>query len=316
MTDEARVDQSRSDETESDEQMHDEALLRGDGGLERLWTGAVWSEGPLWIPAEGGLRWSDVPNDRILQWDSATGETSVHREGVEFTNGRLLDADGSVVQCSHGLRRLERERPDGTVEELVSSWDGGRLNSPNDVAVAPDGSYWFTDPDYGIRQPAEGHPGEREYEKRWVFRWSAEDGLTPVVTDIVQPNGIAFSPDGATVYVTDTAMSLEDGPGHWIRAYDVVDRGAGARDGRLFAVIEHGLPDGIAVDERGRVWSSAGDGVHVFAPDGAELLFVPVPEVVANVCFGGPDGTDLFIAATTSLYRLRTRSRAAGAFPA
>ncbi|MWV48746.1 SMP-30/gluconolactonase/LRE family protein [Rathayibacter sp. VKM Ac-2803] len=293
--------------------MTEETLLHGDGTLERLATGAVWSEGPLWMPAERRLRWSDIPNDRILQWDSATGETSVHREGVEFTNGRLLDADGSVVQCSHGRRRLERERPDGTLEELVASWDGGRLNSPNDVAQAPDGSYWFTDPDYGISQPREGHPGELEYGARWVFRWSAADGLSPVITDIVQPNGIAFSPDGGTVYVTDTARANDDGPGHGIRAYDVVDRGAGAREGRLFTDLDRGVPDGITVDEAGRVWSSAGDGVHVFTPDGAEVLFVPVPEVVSNVCFGGSDGSDLFLTATTSLYRLRTRTRAAGA---
>lgn len=291
--------------------MTDATLLQGDGALERLGTGAVWSEGPLWIPSDGCLRWSDIPNDRILQWDGATGDTSVHRDGVEFTNGRLLDADGSVVQCSHGRRRLERERPDGTLEELVAEWRGNRLNSPNDVALAPDGSYWFTDPDYGIRQPSEGHPGRREYDGRWVFRWTPEEGISPVVIDVVQPNGIAFSPDGGTVYVTDTAKGLDDGPGHWIRAYDVVDRGVGARGGRLFATIDHGLPDGIAIDEQGRVWSSAGDGVHVFAPDGAEVLFVPVPEVVANLCFGGPDGTDLFITATTSLYRVRTRTRGA-----
>jgi len=290
--------------------MTDEALLRDDALVEPLGTGAGWSEGPLWLPAEGRVRWSDIPHDRILQWDAATGATSVHRDGVEYTNGRLLDTDGSVVQCSHGRRRLEREHPDGTVEEIVSTWQGRRFNSPNDVALAPDGSLWFTDPDYGIRQPSEGHPGEPEYGARWVFRWSPGDGVAPVVTDIVQPNGIAFSPDGATVYVTDTAIGLDDGPGHWIRAYDVVDGGAGARDGRLFAVVDVGLPDGIAVDEQGRVWSSAGDGVHVFGVDGAELLFVPVPEPVANLCFGGVDGTDLFIAATTSLYRLRTRTRA------
>ena len=277
--------------------------------IDRLATGGIWTEGPLWIPADRTVRWSDIPNDRILQWDADTGETSVHRQGVEFTNGRALDADGSVIQCSHGRRRLERESPDGTVEGIVSHWGDARLNSPNDVAIAADGSYWFTDPDYGIVQPNEGHPGDREYGRRFVFRWSADDGLTPVITDIDQPNGIAFSPDGGTVYVTDTAAGLGDGPGHWIRAYDV--RGAGAERGRLFAVIDEGLPDGIAVDERGRVWSSAGDGVHVFEPDGTEIRFIPVPEVVSNVCFGGDDGSDLFLTATTSLYRLRTSTRAA-----
>jgi len=287
----------------------DQDLLTPGAELERLATGATWSEGPLWLPDERAVRWSDIPGDRILRWDAGTGSMSVHRTDVEFTNGRALDRDGSVVQCSHGRRRLEREAPDGTVTEIVSHWGEHRLNSPNDVAVAPDGSYWFTDPHYGIVQPHEGHPGEHEYGDCRVFRWSESDGLISVIDDIDQPNGIAFSPDGHTVYVTDTAAGLGDGPGHWIRAYDI--DGATARRGRHFACIDVGLPDGIAVDAEGRVWSSAGDGVHVFAPSGSELLFVPVPEVVANLTFGGDDGSDLFIAATTSLYRLRTTTRGA-----
>ena len=287
-----------------------ESLIVPGTSLERLASGATWSEGPLWMPHERAVRWSDIPGDRILRWDAATGSVSVHRDGVEFTNGRTLDPDGSVVQCSHGRRRLEREAPDGSLTEIVGMWGEHRLNSPNDVAVAPDGSYWFTDPDYGIVQPDEGHPGVREYGDCRVFRWSARDGLTPVIDDIDRPNGIAFSPNGRTVYVTDTAASLGDGPGHWIRAYDV--EGAEASGGRHFASIETGVPDGIAVDVDGRVWSSAGDGIHVFSPDGHEVLVVPVPEVVANVCFGGDDGTDLFITATTSLYRLRTSTTGAG----
>lgn len=276
--------------------------------IERLATGSTWTEGPLWIPGEGALRWSDIPGDRILRWDAATAEVSVHRSEVEFTNGRMLDRDGSVVQCSHGRRRLEREMPDGTVVEIVSHWGEHRLNSPNDVALAPDGSYWFTDPDYGITQPREGHPGIREYGSCHVFRWSEVDGLTSVIDDMDRPNGIAFSPDGGTVYVTDTAGQNE-GPGRWIRTYDV--SGSRASDGRLFARIEIGAPDGIAVDVEGRVWSSAGDGIHVFSPDGTELLFIAVPEVVSNLCFGGDDGTELFITATTGLYRIRTSTRAA-----
>jgi gluconolactonase len=284
-------------------------LIGSTSALDKLGTGATWSEGPLWIPAERAVRWSDIPGNRILRWDATTGEVSVHRDDVEFTNGRALDRDGTVVQCSHGRRRLERERADGTVTAIADHWGPHRLNSPNDVAIAADGSYWFTDPDYGIRQPHEGHPGEREYGDCRVFRWDPEAGLTAVIDDIVRPNGIAFSPDGAVVYVTDTAAGLNDGPGHWIRAYDTA--GASVTGGRHFATIDAGLPDGIAVDIEGRVWSSAADGVHVFDPEGAEEVFVPVPEVVGNLCFGGDDGTELFIAATTSLYRLRTNTRGA-----
>ncbi|GAB3633130.1 SMP-30/gluconolactonase/LRE family protein [Microbacterium shaanxiense] len=284
-------------------------LLPDGSAVERLATGATWSEGPLWIPDERVLRWSDIPGNRIMRWDAATSAVSVHRSDVEFTNGRMLDRDGSVVQCSHGRRRLERELPDGTVVEIVGRWGVHRLNSPNDVALAPDGSYWFTDPDYGITQPREGHPGIREYGECHVFRWSDADGLTSVIDDMDRPNGIAFSPDGGVVYVTDTGPELGARRDHRIRAYDV--DGARATNGRRFAAIEVGLPDGITVDVEGRVWSSAGDGVHVFSPDGTKLAFIPVPEVVANVCFGGPDGRDLFITATTSLYRVRTATRAA-----
>ncbi|GAA4773247.1 SMP-30/gluconolactonase/LRE family protein [Microbacterium gilvum] len=268
---------------------------------EHLWTGAVWSEGPLWMPAENAVRWSDIPGDRILRWDAATGETTEHRAGVEFTNGRALDRDGTVVQCSHGRRRLEREGADGALASIADAYAGVRLNSPNDVAVAPDGAYWFTDPDYGITQPREGHPGEREYGACGVFR--VRDGEEPlaVILDLDRPNGIAFSPDGRTLYVTDTGAEPA------IHAYDVV--GEGVANGRFFAAPGEGVPDGIAVDVEGRVWSSAGDGVHVYAPDGGEVAFAPVPEVVANVCFGGTGGDELFIAATTSLYRVRTATR-------
>ncbi len=283
-------------------------LVPSGAAIERLATGSTWAEGPLWIPDESVVRWSDIPGDRILRWDAATSEVSVHRDAVEFTNGRMLDQDGSVVQCSHGRRRLERELPDGTVTEIVSHWGEHRLNSPNDVALAPDGSYWFTDPDYGITQPREGHPGIREYGACHVFRWSEVDGLTSVIDDMDRPNGIAFSPDGSTVYVTDTGPELGARRDR-IRAYDV--NGAQVSAGRKFAAIEVGLPDGIAVDVDGRVWSSAGDGVHVFSPGGMEVLFIPVPEVVANLCFGGSDGAELFITATTSLYRIRTSTTAA-----
>lgn len=288
-------------------------LLPHGSAVERLATGATWSEGPLWIPDEGGLRWSDIPGNRIMRWDAATSEVSVHRSDVEFTNGRMLDRDGSVVQCSHGRRRLERELLDGTVTEIVSHWGEHRLNSPNDVALATDGAYWFTDPDYGITQPREGHPGIREYGGCRVFRSSDADGLTSVIDDMDRPNGIAFSPDGGIVYVTDTGPELGARRDHRIRAYDV--DGTRATNGRRFAAIETGVPDGIAVDVEGRVWSSAGDGVHVFSPEGTELAFVPVPEVVSNLCFGGFDGTELFITATTSLYRVRTSTRAASSDP-
>ncbi len=286
------------------------ALLPADALVTRLATGASWSEGPVWLAGAGVLRWSDIPGDRILEVDPVSGVTTVHRTDVEFTNGRTLDLDGSVVQCSHGRRRVERER-DGVVTSLVDSWDGHRLNSPNDVVVASDGAVWFSDPPYGIVQPHEGHPGVREYGGCYVFRLDQASGeVRPVVLDVEEPNGLAFSPDERLLYVSDTSAALRtDGTGnHHIRVYEVGPDGT-CTGGRVFAEIDGGLSDGFRVDVEGRVWTSAGAAVQVFAPTGELLITVPVPETVGNLCFGGPDGTDLFIAATTSIYHLATLTR-------
>lgn len=284
-------------------------LLDAGATVERLGGDARWSEGPLYLPADDAVIWSDIPGDRVLRWTAATGAVTVDRQGVEFTNGRTLDREGRVVECSHGERAVLRREPDGATTVLADRWGGVRLNSPNDVVVRSDGSVWFTDPSYGITQPAEGHPGEREYGAHWVFRVDPESGaVEPVVRDMDDPNGLAFSPDESILYVSDS------GPAHHIRAYDVVD-GRRCTNGRVLAVVSPGVPDGFRVDVRGNVWTSSGDSVQVLDPDGTRLGAVPVPEVVANLCFGGPDGTTVFVAATTGLYRLPTRVRGASRGP-
>ncbi|MFJ3379730.1 SMP-30/gluconolactonase/LRE family protein [Curtobacterium sp. NPDC090217] len=283
-------------------------LVPDPAALERIATGSTWAEGPCWIPATRTLRWSDIPGDRILQWHADTGTTDEYAAAVEFTNGRTLDRDGSVVQCSHGNRRVERDR-DGVVEVIADGWNGVRLNSPNDVVVSRDGAVWFTDPAYGITQPREGHPGEREYGDHWVFRFGPDGAdLRPVVLDADEPNGLAFDPSERVLYLASSS-----GERPVIRAYDV--DGHRVKNGRVFAALApgEGAPDGIRVDTDGNVWSSSHDGVVVYAPDGTRIGEVPVPEVVANLCFGGDDGTTLFIAATTSIYRIATRARDAAA---
>jgi gluconolactonase len=295
------------------------SLLVPDASLERLYTGTEWGEGPVWLPAIGALRWSDIPNNRIMQYHAGDGSTVVYRGDAEFTNGRTLDLSGAVVQCSHGRRAVERETgPGGVPVVLVDRWQGKRLNSPNDVVVASDGSIWFTDPPYGIVSNLEGRVAEAEYGGCYVFRFDehgsehgSEHGgeLTPMVTDMVDPNGLAFSPDERVLYVSDTGWVRDKSAPRHIRAYDVVD--GACVNGRVFAEIDEGWPDGFRVDEAGRVWSSSGDGVRVFAPDGSLLMHVPVPERIGNLCFGGPDGDDLYIAATTSLYRIKTGTRGA-----
>ncbi|HLS03563.1 MAG TPA: SMP-30/gluconolactonase/LRE family protein [Actinomycetales bacterium] len=287
-------------------------LLDESSALERVYTGSIWSEGPLWVPSHNHLRWSDIPNNCIRQYDPETGETSIYAENVEFTNGRTLDADGSVIQCSHGNRRVERDT-DGEVVSIVDQWDGVRLNSPNDVVVHPDGSIWFTDPAYGITEPREGHPGEREYGDHFVFRFDPQTcRIAPVVTDVEEPNGLAFSPNLSLLYVADSScVRKPEGVGNrHIRVYEM-QHGTRCKNGRTFATLrpEDGFSDGIKVDEHGNVWSSSRIGVIVFDPAGAEIGRVQVPELTGNLCFGGPDGSDLYIAATTSIYRVRTRTR-------
>ncbi|MEE1617216.1 SMP-30/gluconolactonase/LRE family protein [Brachybacterium sp. J153] len=289
--------------------------------LERVATGATWAEGPLWIPPRRAVRFSDIPGNRILEFSEATGELSVFAEDVEFTNGRTLDLDGTVIECSHGRRAVQRDTAvePGAVhspQTLVDRFGAVRLNSPNDVIVAADGAIWFTDPSYGIRKPAEGHAGEEEYGDRYVFRVDPASGeVRPVVIDVEAPNGLALSPDESLLYVADSSLSPADEAlsagrprGHAIHVYDVVD-GRHAKNGRVLVEIEPGLPDGIRVDVEGRIWSSSGSGVQVFSPAGERLAEIPVPELTANLCFGGDDGRTLYVTASTSLYRIRTTTR-------
>jgi gluconolactonase len=285
------------------------SLLAPNASLERLYTGTEWGEGPVWLPGLRALRWSDIPNDRIMQYHADDGRTVVYREEAGFANGRTLDLDGAVIQCSHGRRGIEREAG-GEPAVLVDRWQGKRLNSPNDVVVASDGSIWFTDPPYGIISDRQGRIADAEYGGCYVFRFDERRGeLTPMVTDMVHPNGLAFAPDERVLYVSDTGwLRDKSGPCH-IRAYDIVD--GACVNGRVFAEIHEGWPDGFRVDEAGRVWSSSGDGVRVFAPDGEPVLHVPVPEKIGNLCFGGPSGQDLYIAAASSLYRIKTTTRGA-----
>ncbi len=302
--------------------------------VQHIATGATWAEGPLWIPGENVVRWSDIPGNRILQMDPETGDRVVWRAGVEFANGRAHHPDLGIVQCSHGNRAIEKAPlvPFMGAEILIDAYEGNRLNSPNDVAVHPiDSTIWFTDPPYGIFEEGQGHSGELGYGRCYVFKLDHHGDLTPVVTELTRPNGIAFSADGRTLYVTNTVApegeeppasdpdmefvksSVPDAEGrHHIWAFtldadNLVVRGSG----RVFASPRAGVPDGIAVDIDDRVWSSGADGVTVFSSEGDELAFAPVPETVSNLCFGGPDGSDLFITATTGLYRLRTNTRGA-----
>jgi gluconolactonase len=280
-------------------------LFAGYARVERLWTGARWSEGPAWFGAGRYLVWSDIPNNRMLRYLEPSGHVEVFRTPSNNSNGNTLDNQGRLVTCEHLTRRVTRTEADGSISVVAERWQGKRLNSPNDVVVAADGAVWFTDPPYGIISNREGRIADPEYGGCYVFRLDEGSGeLTAMITDMVEPNGLAFSPDERILYVSDTGVLRDSTAPRHIRAYDVID--GRCANSRIFAEISVGVSDGFRVDEEGRVWTSSGDGVRVFTPAGEQILHVPVPEKVANVCFGGPDGHDLYIAASTSLYRIKT----------
>ncbi|MCE7029012.1 SMP-30/gluconolactonase/LRE family protein [Jiella avicenniae] len=273
--------------------------------LDTLFTGCRWAEGPAYFPAARALVWSDIPSDRMLRYDECTGSVGVFRQPAGHSNGNTVDRAGRLVTCEHGGRRVSRTEFDGRVVTLADRHDGKRLNSPNDVVVKSDGTVWFTDPTYGIDSDYEGHRGDREQPGSLVFRFDPRDGsLVVVADDFVQPNGIAFSGDERHVYIVDTgATHVEDGPRH-IRRFAVSDDGR-LSGGEVFAVSTSGLFDGLRLDDAGRIWTSAADGVHCYDPDGTLVGKIHVPEVVANLCFGGPKRNYLYICGTTSLYGIR-----------
>lgn len=283
------------------------ALFVGSAKVDQLWTGARWTEGPVWFADMNCLLFSDIPNQRILRWSpdplgsDGMGQVSVFRAPSNFANGHTRDRQGRLVSCEHGTRRVTRTEVDGSITVIADSFNGKRLNAPNDVVVKSDGSIWFTDPTYGIMSDYEGYRAEPEQSARNVFRVDSVTGtITSVCDDFRQPNGLVFSPDETRLYIADSAASHDATAPRHIRVFDV--QGDRLTGGNAFAEIDVGIPDGIRVDDQGRLWSSAGDGVHCFDTDGTRIGKVLIPETVANLCFGGPRRNRMFICATTSLY--------------
>ena len=275
--------------------------------VERLAGGTRWAEGPAWLGDARCLVWSDVPGDRMLRWDEETGAVSDFRKPSGYANGNTRDRQGRLVTCEHGGRRVSRTELDGRIVTLVDSFEGKRLNSPNDVVCKSDGSLWFTDPSFGILGWYEGHKADAELPTH-VYRWQeGENGgsLTVVAEGIVQPNGLAFSPDESILYIVESRSVPRK-----ILAYDVKGGKTLANRRVLVDAGPQGTPDGFRVDMDGNLWCGWGmgaeglDGVHVFNPDGRLIGRIDLPERCANVCFGGLHRNRLFMAATTSLYSL------------
>ncbi|MEU6895035.1 SMP-30/gluconolactonase/LRE family protein [Streptomyces sp. NPDC046557] len=268
----------------------------GDARLERLYDDCRWAEGPLYLPAWRQLLWSDIPNDRVLRWDEATGAVSVFRTGAGHPNGNTLDREGRLITCEQGNRRVTRTEPDGSLTVIADRWEGKRLNSPNDAVVRSDGSIWFSDPDFGITSDYEGRRAPSEIDACNLYRADPATGEVRLVADgFLGPNGLVFSADESELYAADTRA------GH-IRAFKVTDTGT-LTDDRVFAACRS--VDNIRFDDGGRLWAAAmRDGVHCYAPDGDLIGRLRVPEPVSNIAFGGPKNNRLFITATTSLYSL------------
>jgi len=264
--------------------------------IKQLATGFKFTEGPQWIPeGNGHLLFSDIPADRLIKW-TARGGAVTFRRPSRNANGNTLDRQNRLVTCEHGARRVSITDAKGNVRMLVGSYDGKKFNSPNDAVAKMDGTIWFTDPDYGLKGRPKEQPGN------FVYRHDPKSGLTTLVArEFDKPNGLCFSADEKLLYVADSGK-----PKH-IRVFAVKANGT-LDAGRVFCVIDKGGPDGIRCDKKGRVWSTAGDGVHIFSVDGGLVGKILVPETPANLCFGGETMQTLFITARTSLYSIRLKA--------
>jgi len=288
-----------------------ERLVFGHVNLEKLFTGCRWAEGPAYFPAGRYLVWSDIPNNRMMRFDETDGSVSVFRSPSFNSNGNTVDRQGRLVTCEHFMRRVTRTEHDASTTVLADQFEGRRLNSPNDVVVKSDDSIWFSDPSYGIDSDYEGQQSPSEIGACNVYRIDAGTGkITRVVSGRVQPNGLAFSPDETQLYVADTGATHVRGLPATIWSYKV-DGQQTAGDASLFATCPEGLYDGFRCDIHGNIWTSAGRSVFCYAPDGTHLGTIPIGEIVANVCFGGPRRNRLYICGQTSLYSIYLNTRAA-----
>ncbi|HEX6869397.1 MAG TPA: SMP-30/gluconolactonase/LRE family protein [Candidatus Limnocylindrales bacterium] len=272
--------------------------------------GARWAEGPVYVPDQDAVLWSDVRSNAVRRWSDADGDSVVYQPS-DFANGHTLDHDGTVLACEHGLRRISRYERDGSRTTVVDRFEGRRFNSPNDIVVASDGAIWFTDPPYGILDDSEGYKADSEQAGCFVYRVDRETGEVTVASDVlIHPNGLAFSPDERTMYVSDTSVARVEGGHHHMLVFDVVD-GRRLENPRVFLDMDPGVSDGFRVDVDGNVWTSAGDGIHVLDADGVELGRIILPQEASNCQFGGKDGRRLFVTATSTLWSMPVGIRGA-----
>jgi gluconolactonase len=283
------------------------APIGGDHNVEVLFEDGRWLEGPAYSPLWRSVLFSDIPNDRVLRYDETTGAVGTWQSPAGYANGRIVDRRGRVVHCHHGTRSVTRMEPDGRETTLADVWQGRRLNSPNDLVERADGSIWFTDPSYGIHSDYEGHRGESETDGCHVYRVGPDGTLARVADDFAQPNGLAFSADERELYVVDSERNH-------VRRFDVTEDGS-LSGGEVLVSADTGGFDGVRVDDGGRLWLAGHDGLHCVHPDGTLLGKLLLPEVCANLTFGGPQGNVIFVTATHLLLSIRVTCRGAS-YPA
>ncbi|POF61807.1 gluconolactonase [Novacetimonas maltaceti] len=281
------------------------SCLLAHSDVECLARGTEWGEGPVWFGDGRYLLWSDIPNDRILRWSEETRRTSLFRAPSRHANGNTRDRAGRLITCEHESRQVTRTEYDGTLTVLASRFDGKRLNSPNDVVVAPDGAIWFTDPDYGLLSAYEGGGTGSQELPTALYRLETDGGLQQVSTEFINPNGLCFSPAGDILYVIDSgsmpnaiwACELNAGRTRLTSRHLLIEPAPNAR------------ADGLRCDTDGNLWCGWGgasdlNGVMVFGPSGRARAHIPLPERCANLCFGGRRRNRLFMAASHGLYAL------------
>lgn len=303
--------------------------------LEQLASGMRWAEGPVYFPDGGYLLVSDIPNNRIMKYSGKDGSFSVFRNPSNYANGNTRDREGRLVTCEHSVtRRITRTEKDGKITLLADRFEGRKLNAPNDIVVKSDDSIWFTDPLFGINGEWEGKKEKPEQANTNVFRIAKDGKLTAVTTDLVNPNGLAFSPDESKLYVVEWKGT----PNRSIWSYDVQADGTVSNKTKLIDAADQGALDGFRVDRDGNLWCGWGsngilqseptdlgarkvyqlkgksedlDGVMVFNPAGKTIGFIKLPERCANLTFGGPKNNRLYMASCHSLYALYVESHGA-----
>ena len=270
--------------------------------FKKIHTGMKWAEGPCYIKSHKKLYFSDIPNNQLLSWDGSS--IKIEKDPSNFINGNAEDLEGNLISCSHGGRCIYKTDINGNTTKLVDKYLDKKLNSPNDVVVKSDGSIWFTDPPYGILSDYEGYKGEMEYGASYVFRFDPKDNKLDVVSkDFLKPNGLAFSVNEDKIYIADSGGSHDVNAPNHIMVYDVID-GKILKNGKVFYKFNPFFADGFRVDKDDNLWTSAGKGIKCFNPQGEVIGQLLLPDLLANLTFGGEDSNILYVTAASNLYSM------------